>query len=218
MSMDDAWLVGIGHFDGDDIPDLLWRRNDGRLELWFESQGLNKVTPTWKNQGGIVGLDWHVKAVGDFNGDGYHDIVWRHSTGQVSVWLMVGPLYTGEFYPGGQDSTLAWTIQGVGDFDGDGRSDLLWRHNDGRLAIWFKGSDWGTAYPTWQDRSGWVTENEWQIKGVSDFNHDGRSDILWRRTDGLGSIWYMKGGSNVGEPPYLFHDTSWHTQGLLRVE
>jgi hypothetical protein len=220
MSMDEAWLVGIGHFDGDDIPDLLWRRANGKLEIWFESQGLNAVTPSWRNAAGVVGLDWHVKAVGDFNGDGYADIVWRHSSGQVSIWLMVGPVYTGEFYPGGQDPTLSWTIQGAGDFDGgDGCSDLLWRHKDGGLAIWFKGSDWTTAYPTWQNRPGWVTGQEWQIQGVSDFNRDGRSDILWRRTsDGLGSIWLMDGGYNIGEPPYLFHDTTWHMKGLLRVD
>ncbi|WP_437683450.1 FG-GAP-like repeat-containing protein [Sorangium sp. So ce131] len=212
-------LQGIADFDGDRASDVLWRLPDGSLEMWLRPKAAGDVgyhaTPSWRNQGGVVGPDWQVKAVGDFNGDGYGDIAWRHDNGQVSVWLMVGSIYTGEFYPGGQNPGLTWTIQGVGDFNGDGKSDLLWRYVDGALAIWFSGSDWGAGYPTWQNIPGSNPGLEWQVQGVSDFNQDGRSDLLWRRTDGLGAIWLMNGASHAGEPPTHTIDASWQTQGLL---
>ena len=34
-----------------------------------------------------VGGDWHVSSVGDYNGDGRDDILWRHDTGTVTDWL-----------------------------------------------------------------------------------------------------------------------------------
>ncbi|MCX7899895.1 MAG: S8 family serine peptidase, partial [Methylocystis sp.] len=38
---------------------------------------------------------------------------------------------------------------------------------------------------------GWWT---WGVAGIGDFNNDGRSDVLWRRSDGLLVIWLMNGG------------------------
>jgi hypothetical protein len=35
----------------------------------------------------------------------------------------------------------------------------------------------------------------WQVKGVGDCDGDGRSDILWRHTDGQVAIWHMAGES-----------------------
>ena len=73
-----------------------------------------------------------------------------------------------------------------------------------------------TAYPSRRNQ-GQPTDLTWQINGVSDFNGDGRSDILWRRADGLSSIWMMERGVNVGESPYFSLDNTWQMQGLLPV-
>jgi len=35
--------------------------------------------------------------------------------------------------------------------------------------------------------------NEWTVVGVGDFNNDGTSDILWRKTDGTVAIWQING-------------------------
>ena len=39
---------------------------------------------------GVVGMDWGIQGVGDFNGDSRADILWRHSSGAVHLWLMNG--------------------------------------------------------------------------------------------------------------------------------
>jgi len=40
--------------------------------------------------------DWHIVDVGDFNGDGKSDILWRRDSGQTYVWEMNGLQVTGE--------------------------------------------------------------------------------------------------------------------------
>ena len=37
-----------------------------------------------------VPVDWRIAGVGDFNADGKADIVWRHNSGSVAIWLMNG--------------------------------------------------------------------------------------------------------------------------------
>ena len=41
--------------------------------------------------GTVSDLNWQIKAVSDFDGDGQADILWRHAvTGHVYLWLMNG--------------------------------------------------------------------------------------------------------------------------------
>jgi hypothetical protein len=58
--------------------------------------------------------------VGDFNGDGDSDILWRDSTGNTSIWFV-------ERYAG---FVLRWPQQHchklIG-FNGDGMSDIVWQ-------------------------------------------------------------------------------------------
>ena len=41
---------------------------------------------------------------------------------------------------------------------------------------------------------GQVVYNSWAVVGTGDFNGDGKSDILWRNTNGTVAIWEMNGG------------------------
>jgi len=39
---------------------------------------------------GTVPTAWAVEQVGDFDGDGKADILWRHTSGLLALWLMNG--------------------------------------------------------------------------------------------------------------------------------
>src|SRR5207245_2047757 len=69
-----------------------------------------------------------VQGIGDFDGDGKADILWRNtSTGENYIYLMNGRMIASQ---GSINSVSdqAWQVEAVGDFDGDGKSDMLWRN------------------------------------------------------------------------------------------
>ena len=41
------------------------------------------------------GPSWHAIGTGDFNGDGFSDIVFQNTTGQASIWDMNGTTLIG---------------------------------------------------------------------------------------------------------------------------
>jgi alpha-N-arabinofuranosidase len=118
----------------------------------------------------------------DFNGDGRADILWRHTSGTVAVWLLNGPVVIGAGVPGAVASE--WSVVGAGDFNGDGKVDVLWRHISGSLAVWLL--DGAAIIGAGSPGS---VGNEWTVAGVADFNGDGKVDILWRHTGGTLAVW-----------------------------
>jgi hypothetical protein len=43
---------------------------------------------------GNLPTNWSVVGTGDFNGDGFGDIMWRDTAGDIAVWLMNGSTIT----------------------------------------------------------------------------------------------------------------------------
>jgi hypothetical protein len=119
-------------FNGDGRSDVLWRHTG------FDGSGENYLYPmdglTILGSEGylrtVADSLWRIVGVGDFDGDGRSDILWRHdSSGNNYVYLMNGTSIVGEGYL----RTVAdpnWRVAGVGDLDGDGKDDILWRHTD----------------------------------------------------------------------------------------
>ena len=106
---------------------------------------------------GSVSSDWVIAGVGDFNGEGKSDILWRNSTtGQVYLWFMNGA----SLASGGSVSYVSpvWNIEGVGDYDGSGRAGILWRNSSTQqVYIWLMNGTTvgstgtpGTPDATWQ--------------------------------------------------------------------
>ena len=129
-------------------------------------------------------------ASSDFDGDGKSDILWRNTSGAVTVWLMNGTSRTSNGSPG--SAATSWTISGVGDFDGDGKSDILWRNTSGAVTVWLMN---GTSRIS--NGSPGSAATSWSINGVGDFDGDGKSDILWRNTTGAVAVWLMNGTSRI---------------------
>lgn len=62
--------------------------------LWLPICTLSQGSPH------TVGSNWIIQGVGDFNGDGKSDILWRDSTtGEVYVWLINGTSIVGQGSP-----------------------------------------------------------------------------------------------------------------------
>ncbi len=175
--------------------DILWRNaNTGENAIWLmdgstlTSSGLIQSVPS-------AAPGWAIAGVGDFNGDGKADILWRNtSTGDNAIWLMNGFTMTSSaLIPGVAGAPSAWIIAGVGDFNGDGKADILWRNTStGDNAIWFMNgltlSSSALIPGVPSAMPGWI------IAGLGDFNGDGKADILWRNTTtGDNAIWFMNG-------------------------
>jgi hypothetical protein len=187
-----------GDFDGDGLADLVWRNaSSGASSIWFMhgmSVGANSGLTAL--QFSSNGFD--LAATGDFNGDRHADLVWRNrSTGETFLWLMNG----GQAIAGsGQLTTVPppWQIAGSGDFNGDGRADLIWRNTvTGEDSMWLMSA---TAVLPGSGALPQISDQNWQVAGVADFNGDGRSDIVWRNdSTGATSIWMMNGTSLGGD-------------------
>ena len=89
-----SWtIVGTGDFNGDGRDDILWRNDAGTVTDWLGGAS-GAFTQNWANLAARVPLSWSVEAVGDYNGDGKDDILWRSDTGRTTDWLGTG---TGAF-------------------------------------------------------------------------------------------------------------------------
>jgi hypothetical protein len=124
----------------------------------------------------------------DFNADGYSDIVWRDSDGNLALWFIIGSQVAQSAPLGVVPANLQ--LMGQRDFNGDGFFDLLWRDNNtGAVAIWLLNGPLVT-----QGGSLGTVPSNWSIIGTGDFNGDGNGDILWRdSTTGTVAIWLLNG-------------------------
>src|SRR5262245_36136955 len=147
----------------------------------------------------VTDLNWKIAGVGDFDGDGKSDILWRNgATGQNLVWLMNGSTIVGQPVINWV-TDFNWSIAGVGDFDGDGKSDILW-HNSatGSNTIWrMSGATISGGAVGFEV----VADLNWNITGVGDFDGDGKSDIQWRNSaTGENMAWFMSGATILSRP------------------
>jgi hypothetical protein len=199
-------VQGIGDFNGDGKSDILFRNAvTGQTSIWFMNGAVVTSTHNTSVSAGAYTATkgWQMQAVGDFNGDGKADILWRDvATGKTYIWLMNEGVVTG----GGLTSVkpgayTGWQFQGVGDFDGDGKSDILWRDTvTGQTAVWFmNGTTVNGGGNTSLSPGGYTSTTGWQIQEVGDFDGDGKADILLRYAQtGQTAIWFMNGASKIG--------------------
>ena len=108
-----VWQIqGVGDFTGDGKADVLWRNTStGDVFVWNFGAGAGSNI-TGQDLGALP-LNWNVQEVGDFNGDGKADILWRDTAGDTVLWTNVtgaGGLDTFSGHDFGVVST-SWHVQ-----------------------------------------------------------------------------------------------------------
>src|SRR5204862_2671623 len=66
-----------------------------------------------------------------------------------------------------------------------------------------------------------VSDQAWQVKGIGDFDGDGKADILWRNSStGENYIWLMNGLSTASQGSVNFVDpaSGWQVQREGEIE
>jgi hypothetical protein len=111
--------------------------SSGQVGIWNEPyRGSGEP---WSTQFSTVhtlsASDGTVAGVGDFNGDGYSDILlWSGATQTGRILLMNGDQVIGQ--PTFQPATASnWSVAAIADFNGDGYSDVLLRDTGGNLEL-----------------------------------------------------------------------------------
>ena len=203
------WTIqGVGDFNGDGKADILWRNTGGDTLIYVASSGAG-YSSFASHDLGVVSLDWTIQKIGDFNGDGQADILWRNTAGDVYLWNSNGGSAVNGFT--GKDLGVVantWTIQAVGDFNGDGKADILWRNAGGDVYQW--NSNTGSGFTGFTGHDVGVVPIAWTIDKVGDFNGDGKADILWRNANGDVDLWLSNTGSGFTGHDLGVVSADWH--------
>ncbi len=199
-------------FNGDGSVDIFWQQqSSGDAVFWLMDNVILSdggfLTPS------VGSPDWKIQAVGDLDGDGGPDLVWRHQFSyETAVWLMDSTtLESGALLP--NDAGPLWQIADAADFNGDGKDDILWRHaTAGQLAVWYMDGVTRTGGELLNTPV--FTETAWSVVAAGDFSGDGDVEIVWQHnTSGQVAEWNMSGIDFVDGSIIATYDPGWTIQG-----
>jgi hypothetical protein len=118
----------------DNTGNIYWQDTAGDRSIWHVSGGQVTAAASLGN----LPSNWQIAGLGDFNGDGVVDILWRDSvSGTAVIWFMTTSLTVGSAASLGALPTNTWSIAQTGDYNGDGMSDIIWLSASGDIVIWF---------------------------------------------------------------------------------
>jgi hypothetical protein len=183
-SMD--WDIFIGDVNGDRSSDVVLRNSITGVNWVYL---INNGEVLDDGQINVVNDQaWEIVSVSDMNGDGKGDLVWQNiTTGQVYVYYMNGmSILSGK-------SLIAppnhWELVGAADFSMSGSGDLLFRNSSsGELYLHLVS---GAGELNGGGTVANVTDMNWAIVQLSDFDGDNHADILWRHLQ-TGQNWMYR--------------------------
>ncbi len=205
------WKVfGTGDIDDDGKADIVWRNTvSGKNQVWFMDGAVKRPESGLLPR--ISNMSWKMVGTGDFDGDGYADILFRHATkGKNRVWFMNGTSLSPTEVFIDPITNTSWAVAGLNDIDDDGKCDILWRNMvSGKNQVWFMS---GAIKRVQSGQLPQLSNTSWQIVGLRDLGFDGYADIVWRHASkGKNKVWFMSGTSLT--PTEMFLDpitnTSW---------
>ncbi len=177
-------IAGVADFDGNGRSDLAYQNMTqgtfGDVRTWPD---FNQANSTYWRQ---VKQVWDVQAVGDLDGDGYGDLVWRYvvnesaDTGVSYIWFTNGSGVTQVRKRGG--APLSWKLVGAADLNGDGAADMIYISPDRQIRVLM-----ATANRTCANFSSGVIVNGFTALKLADFTGRRSGDILSRNA-GTGQV------------------------------
>ena len=197
-------VMAVADLDGDGAADMLFE-NTATGDTGFYKLA-NGAYQGWRSIGGAPASStaYKIAGVGDFNGDGAADILWRNdATGDTGWYALNGDGTLQGWQSIGGGTSPAYSVVGVGDFNGDGRAEILWRNNSvGGDIGYYNNND---ALQGWHDIAS--SSTAYSVVGVGDYAMDGVSDILLEnKTSGDTGFYQIVNGAYVG----------WHAIGGRR--
>lgn len=179
-------FVSGADFNNDGKEDIAWYdASGGKQGIWYMDGAtrLSKANLPDSPNRVLVG-------VGDFDGDGTSEFLWR-GTGD----LKIATLAEAQLGAGALRSINAvvpsavWVVAGVGDFDGNGTDDLLWYNgNTGATNLWIMSN--GQRQQALPGQT--VANRAWKPVSAGDLNNDGKDDVIWRNSVTGGDLaWIM---------------------------
>ncbi len=187
-------VLHAGDFNGDGFADVVARSSVGYLYLYrgngaggFLGKSTISTSSFWKTQTALI-------SPGDFNGDGFTDLISRDSTGYLWLNPGNGSGGLGSKVKIGSSGWKAFTaVLPISDFDEDGAPDLAARDSSGVLWL-YPGNGTGGFKPRVKLGTGWGGMTA--IRSIGDFDGDRHADVIAR--DATGYLWLYK-GNGVGK-------------------
>jgi len=130
-------------------------------------------------------------ASSDFNGDGFADIVWQHTSGTLVVWLMNGSqMASATYLTPASPADLNWHVVATADINHDGHPDLVWQNRaTGAVGLWYMQGTTATSSAVVVPSS----DLQLRLVAAADVNRDGWSDLVWQHAaDGHVVVSFME--------------------------
>ncbi|MBU2666199.1 VCBS repeat-containing protein [Actinoplanes bogorensis] len=213
-------LFPVADFSGDGNLDMAARNAAGELKL-YRSNGKGG----WLNGGSpeTIGTGWNnwtsVFSPGDFNGDGFTDVITRNSGGELFLYRGNGK---GGWIDGSTNIRIGtgWNqfnlIFSPGDFNGDGNADVIGRNAAGELKLYRGNGKGGWLNGGSPDLIGTGWQSWTAVFSPGDFNGDGFTDVITRNSGGELFLYRGNGrGGWVDGSTNIRIGTGWNQFNLL---
>jgi Pro-kumamolisin, activation domain/FG-GAP-like repeat len=157
-------------------------------------------------------------AIGNFNGDGYEDLVWQNMASlqtNVNYYGGAGPQSQGTAVLNNSAGLSAWNVVGAGDFNRDGVADLVWQNTGtGQVNVNYYGGASGTSIIGFAVLNSGAGTGGWSVVAVADVNADGVPDLIWQKhSTGQVNVNYYGGAGGSTLTGYAVLNTGAGTAG-----
>ncbi|MFZ1323405.1 MAG: FG-GAP-like repeat-containing protein, partial [Ignavibacteria bacterium] len=212
-------VAGAGDLNGDGFADVIVgapykTSNTGKAYIYFGGSAMNSVVDVTLIQNiASEFFGFSVSSAGDFNGDGFSDVIvgaygYSNSAGRTYMYL------GGNTVDNIADMTLlgfiifesfGYSVSSAGDFNGDGYSDIViggyaFSNSMGRVYLYFGGAVLNSNPNIVFTGQNSLDQFGKSVSGAGDVNGDGYDDIIIGAenfSSGAGKAYVFNGGNSL---------------------